>query len=104
MVGAEQGADLWATAERDRFAVWTVNRAATGLTVTLEMPELAGQKVSAELEYVTAKNGAANDYERADTVLPQRAQRALSFDGDGTATYEIPALSVAALRMRIAKP
>ena len=92
------------TPERDRFAVWTVNRAATGLTVTLEMPELAGQKVSAELEYVTAKNGAANDYERADTVLPQRAQRALSFDGDGTATYEIPALSVAALRMRIAKP
>lgn len=92
------------TPERDRFSVWTVNRDTSELTVTLRVAELAGRKVSADLEYIAAKDSEANNYEKADTVVPQRASRTLSFDSAGTATYLVPALSVAALRMTPTAP
>ena len=83
--------------------MWTTNRAAAELTVTLRIPELAGRQVSGDLESINAPDLEANNYEQADTVLPKRAQRTLSFDGSGTATYQVPALSVAALSMRPAR-
>jgi hypothetical protein len=102
--GYEGGYDargaVFTTPDRKSYSVWAVNRDDAEAVVTLEMPALAGRKAEAQLRYLTAPATTANNYERADTVLPRSAQRSLAFDADGRATFTVPARSVTTLAFR----
>jgi alpha-N-arabinofuranosidase len=103
--GYEGGYDargaVLASPDRNLFSVWTINRDRGELTVTLKIPLLAGKSVPAKLSFVSGPDSAANNYERHDVVSSEQVERRLNFDDSGNATYQIPALSVAALSIRL---
>lgn len=99
--GYAGGYDLRATVmsslERDRFAVWAVNRAPHAITVDLLIPELAGRVVEAQHRYVSDGDLEANNYASADRVAVKETKPKLAFDRTGAARIELPPQSVSSI-------
>lgn len=92
--GYDLRAAVMSNVERDRHAVWAVNRAAHAIKVELAIPGLAGRAVEARHRYLSDDNLEANNYASANRVPVKEAKPRLAFDETGTASIELPPHSV----------
>ncbi|HNQ03391.1 MAG TPA: hypothetical protein PKH69_02145 [Thiobacillaceae bacterium] len=99
--GYAGGYDLRATVmtnlQRDRFALWAVNRAPQAISVEVLIPQLAARVVEARHRYVADANLEANNYASAGSITVQEAKPTLAFDNSGTMHIVLPPQSVSSI-------
>ena len=87
------------TEDRRKFSIWAVNRAGQAMPTSVRIPELARQRVRAQLTVLSAPVLTANNAKKADTVVPRSTDVDLVFDDRGDAAFSLPPQSVATLKL-----
>jgi hypothetical protein len=87
-------------AERTRWSLWAVNRAAAPVGTTLQIPELAGKRARASGSILAGPDRDASNYLEAARVQPRNHRFHLEFDRAGRAIVEFPGNAVLGIRLQ----
>lgn len=95
--GYDARGTVLASDDRRRYAAWAVNRWDRATPVSLKVPRLANRRLQATLSSLSARKSTDHNYDEPGAVKPVDTVVELVFDADGTALFDIPALSVTTL-------